>query len=48
MIEGYKNIGSKMVMNKIYNSNLADRNMRECRTIWRTQWGSGSSDCRSL
>jgi len=37
MIEGYKNIGSKMVINKIFRSDLADRNMRECGTIWRTQ-----------
>jgi len=33
MIESYKNIGSKMVINKIYRSDLADRNMRECGTI---------------
>jgi len=37
-----------MVVNKIYSSDLADRNMRECGTIWRTQWDSGSSYCRRL
>jgi len=48
MIEGYKNIRSKMVINKIYRSDLADRNMCECGTIWRKQWDSGSSDSCSL
>jgi len=37
-----------MVINKIYRSDLADRNMRECGTIWRTQRDSGSSGSRRL
>jgi hypothetical protein len=37
MIEGYQNVGSKIVINKIYGSDLADRNIRECRTLSRTQ-----------
>ena len=43
-----KSIEIKKVNYNIYSSDLADRNMRKCRTIWRTKRGSGSSHGRSL
>jgi len=48
LLQGYKSIESKKVKNKIYRSYLVDRNMRECRTIWRKERGSGSSHGRNL
>ena len=48
MTKGSKCIETKTGKNKIYSSDLADRNMRECRTIWKAERGSGSSYGRSL
>ena len=48
MLQGYKIIESKKVNYNIYSSNLADRNMRECRTIWWTMSGPGFSHGRNL
>jgi len=48
MLQVYRSIEAKKIKSTIYGSDLADRNTRECRTIWRTQWGSGSSHGHSL
>ena len=48
MLQDYKSIETKKIKNQTYLSDLADRNLRECRTIWWTERGSGSSHGRSL
>jgi hypothetical protein len=45
---GYKPMETKKVKQHDLSSDLAERNMSECRRMWRTERGSRSSHGRSL